>query len=46
MRERRHTPLNLGKDPQIPQMRDLRGSCKGIFEFYLKILQNSEIIVD
>jgi hypothetical protein len=36
----------LGKDPQIPQMRDLRESYKGIFEFYLKILQNSGIMVD
>jgi hypothetical protein len=27
-------------------MRDLRGSYKGISEFYLKILQNSGIIVD
>jgi hypothetical protein len=27
-------------------MIDLRGSYKGISEFYLKILQNSEIMVD
>jgi hypothetical protein len=27
-------------------MRDLRGSYKGISEFYLKILQNSGIMVD
>jgi hypothetical protein len=36
----------LGKDPQILQMRDLRESYTGISEFYLKILQNSGIIVD
>jgi hypothetical protein len=33
----------LGKDPQIPQMRDQKGSYKGISEFYfenLKKLQN------
>jgi hypothetical protein len=32
----------LGKDPQIPQMRDLRGSYKGISEFYLKIYKTLE----
>jgi hypothetical protein len=29
----------LGKDPQILQMRDLRGSYTGISKFYLKTLQ-------
>jgi hypothetical protein len=36
----------LGDDPQIPQMRDLRGSYKGISEFYLKVCKNSGIKVD
>jgi hypothetical protein len=29
----------LGKDSQIPHMRDLRRSYKGIFEFYFENLQ-------
>jgi hypothetical protein len=29
----------LRKDPQIPHMRDLRGSYKGISEFYFENLQ-------
>jgi hypothetical protein len=29
----------LGKDSQIPKMRDLRGSYKGNFEFYFENLQ-------
>jgi hypothetical protein len=29
----------LGKNPQIPHMRDLRGSYKGISKFYFKNLQ-------
>jgi hypothetical protein len=36
----------LGKDPQIPQTRDLRRSYKGMSEFYLKICKNSRIKVD
>jgi hypothetical protein len=26
----------LGEDPEIPQRRDLKGSCIGISEFYFK----------
>jgi len=36
----------LGKDPEIPQKRDLRESYKGISEFYLKIYENSRAIAD
>jgi hypothetical protein len=36
----------LGKDPEIPQKRDMRESYKGISEFYLKICKNSRAIVD
>ena len=36
----------LGKDPEIPQKRDMRDSHKGISEFYLKICKNSRAIAD
>jgi hypothetical protein len=36
----------LGKDPEIPQKRDMRESYKGISEFYLKICKNSRAIAD
>jgi len=35
----------LGKDPEIPQKRDLR-VIQGISEFYLKICKNSKAIAD
>jgi hypothetical protein len=38
-KEKTYTIKCLGKDPKIPQKRDLRGSYTGISKFYLKILQ-------
>jgi len=36
----------LGKDPQIPQIRDLKGSYKETLNFIWKSYKNSRIIVD
>jgi len=36
----------LGKDPEIPQKRDLRESYKESLMFYLKICKNSRAIVN
>jgi hypothetical protein len=33
---RQNTIIALERNPQIPQMRDLKGSCKGISELYFK----------
>jgi len=41
-----NTTYCLGKDPKIPQKRDLRESYKGISEFYLKICKNSRAIAN
>jgi hypothetical protein len=37
-REKAYTIKCLGEDPEIPQRRELKGSYKGISEFYFKNL--------
>jgi len=42
-REKAKHHHHLGTDPQIPHMRDYKGSYKGISVFYFEYLQNSRM---